>query len=431
MLWRRSCAPWGVGKSIPRCARPARAPAARVIGAVVAAGLSLACASAQAPPGGPPDFTPPVILSTIPDSGTTDAGFRKAAVIQFDEVIDERSGGGLSKLISVSPVPKDVDVDWKRTAIAIKPKGGWHDSVVYQVALQPGIQDLRGNRMTTGRTIIFSTGGPIPDTRISGTVVDWAKGQLALRALVEAIRLPDSLRYVAATDSAANFTLVALPRGRYLVMAGVDANNDQRLEPREPLDSLTIELDSTASHTFWAFPHDTIGPGISRATLTDSVTIRLELNQPLPPGPPDSGSVRVLALPDSTPLAVANVWQLAQYDSITAAERASKPAPGADTSAAAKDTTQRAAQPARAAPVSPVSRAQARPDTAQARQAADTARVNALLRERPKIGSALVARMAAPLTAGARYVVETDLANLTGARRTSHQLLVVPEQRKP
>ena len=385
---------------------------------------ALGCASAQPPPGGPPDFAPPVIDSTIPDSGTVRPGWHDAAIIQFDEVIDERSGGGLDKLVSVSPVPKALQVDWKRRAIAIKPKDGWRDSVTYLITLQPGVADLRGNRMTQGRTIIFSTGGPIPDTRITGTVVDWEQGRLAPKALVEALRLPDSLRYETTVDSAAGFTLAALPRGRYLVRAGLDANNNHTIDGREAFDSVTVQLDSAASRTFWAFTHDTVGPALTRPTFVDSVTLRLEFNEALPPDSLAAGAVRVLALPDSTPVAVANVWHTTQYDSITAAEHAAQ-ARAADTSRAraGADTTHPAPPPR-----PPVPPAAAPSDTAQARMAADTARVNAILRQRPKISSALVVRLRAPLAPGARYLVETDVANLLGVRRSSLQAVAVPEK---
>jgi hypothetical protein len=397
--------------------------------AVTAVALA-ACASAQPPPGGPPDFTPPVIVSTMPDSGSIVAGWHNAAVIQFDEVIDERSGGGLSKLVTLSPVPKELSVDWKRTAIAIKPKGGWRDSVTYLVTLQPGIADLRGNRTTQGRTVIFSTGGPIPDTRITGTVVNWEQERLAPRALVEALRLPDSLLYEAVADSGADFTLPSLPRGRYLVRAGLDANNNRQLEPFESFDSVTVQLDSVVSHTFWAFKHDTVGPALTRVTIVDSMTLRLDLSEALPPEPPAAGAVRVLALPDSTPVALTDVWHSIQYDSIAAAERAAQAAARlADTSAARAraDTTHRAPPRAPAPRAAP---AAAPTDTARARQAADTARANAILRQRPKVTSTLVVRLAAPLIPGTHYLVESDLPNLLGATRSSRQAVAVPEQAK-
>lgn len=375
----------------------------------------------QDPPGGPPDTTPPAILSTRPDSGAKVPGWRDAVVIQFNEVIDERSGGGLEKLVTLSPVPERLSVDWKRSAIAVRPKEGWHPDVVYQLTLLPGIQDLRNNRLTTGRTIVFSTGGEIPDTRIAGTVLNWEDGRIAAKGLVEAIRLPDSLRYLSVADSLGDFTIGAVPVGRYLLRGGVDANSNRQLDAREPLDSATVQLDSTLTRTFWAFKHDTLGPSLTRVTVGDSITLRLELNQVLPPAPPDSGAVSLLALPDSTPVPLARVWRLPEYDSVTAVERARQPA-RPDT---AKADTTRVDTAAVAQPL-----AAATDTTTRRPQASDTSRAARLLRERPRLSNVLVVRLPTALLPGGRYLVITSVPNLTGARATSHQMVVVPQKSK-
>jgi hypothetical protein len=387
-------------------------PSSLVFAAVAAA---LACAAIQEPPGGPPDTTPPAIVAVSPDSGAVIPGWRDAAIIRFNEVVDERSGGSLDKLVTLSPAPRELIVEWKRTAIAVRPKDGWQQGVIYQMSLLPGIQDLRNNRSREGRTIVFSTGPAIPSTRLSGTVLDWEQGRLAPRALIEAILLPDSLRYLGVADSAGDFSLGALPPGRYLVRAGVDANNNRRLDLRESFDTALVKLDSTASRTFWAVRQDTVGPSLTRATIADSTSLRLEFNQALPPHPPEPGSVRVLALPDSLPVPVAQVWRLPDYDSARAIERAAaarSPARAADT-AATRDTAARVE----------------RRDTVPA--APDTSRLARLLRERPRLSNVLVVELQEPMQPGSRYLILADLANLSGARARSRQLVVVPARAAP
>ena len=394
------------------------------------------CAAIQEPPGGPPDTTPPAIVAVSPDSGAVIPGWRDAAVIRFNEVVDERSGGSLDKLITLSPAPRELAVEWKRTAVAVRPKDGWRQGVIYQISLLPGIQDLRNNRLREGRTIVFSTGPAIPSTRLSGTVLDWEQGRLAPRALIEAILLPDSLRYLGVADSAGAFAMGALPAGRYLVRAGVDANNNRHLDLRESFDSATVTLDSTASRIFWAVRQDTVGPSLTRATIGDSVSLRLEFNQVLPPHPPEAGSVRVVALPDSLPVPVAHIWRLPDYDSVKALERAAAPQPSAragDT-AAAQDTTAGAARRdtlpgarplAPRPPLGPTLPASPTP------AAPDTSRLARLLRERPRLSNVLVVELQEPMQPGGRYLVLADLANLSGARAKSRQLVVVPARATP
>ncbi len=394
-----------------------------------------ACAAVQEPPGGPPDTAPPAIDSTLPDSGAVVPGWRDAAVIRFNEVIDERSGGSLEKLITLSPVPEELSVAWKRTAIEVRPKGGWRQNAVYQLTLLPGLQDLRGNRLTQGKTVVFSTGGDIPATRVSGLVLDWEQGRAAGRALIEAVELPDSLLYLGVADSVGEFVMGSVPVGRYLLRAGVDANNNRRLDFREPFDSLTVQLDSTVTHTFWAFKHDTLGPTLTRAALADSVTLRLELSQVLPPQRPASGSVTVRMLPDSTPVTVAGVWRLAEYDSLTAAERGRR-GPGGDTAvtdtagaAVRADTAGRQLAPARPRP-SELIPGQPADTTRGRRTAADTSRAGRVLRERPKLSNVLMVRLEQPLAPGSRYLVLTDLPNLLGIRGSGRQVVSVPERAK-
>jgi hypothetical protein len=334
-------------------------------------------------------------------------------VIQFDEVIDERSGGGLERLIRLAPVKEAPQIDWKRTAIAIKPKEGWRSGTVYHLQILPGIGDLRNNRMTQGRSVVFSTGGPIPKTRLEGTVLDWQAGRAAPRALIEAIFLPDSLLYPATADSSGDFLLASIPEGRYHLRATVDANHNGRRDLGEPFDSVTLSLDSAAGYVFWAFRRDTIGPRIIRAALADSSTIILEFDQALLPEQLKQTTVEVLALPDSLPVAIGAALRQEEYDSLRAAQRHTRTLPGPDTTAVRPaplpDTL---ATPPRKAPV-PAS--------------ADTGRVAILLRSRPKPSPVVMIRLENPLRPGSRYLIRAQAVNLLGYRHWSRFLLAVPD----
>jgi hypothetical protein len=349
-------------------------------------------------------------------------GFRGPAEFRFDEVISEQSGGGLDELVLVSPRPEDIEVSWKRNRIEIRPRGGWRPGTIYQVRLLPGITDLRNNRMREGQELIFSTGPEIPDTRLSGSVIDWPDGRLGARALIEAIAgagTDDSLVYVAQADSAGDFTLRALPPGEYLLLATVDENDNQRRERREAFDSLTVRLDSTSSHVLWAFVHDTVGPQLRSATEMDSVTVRLEFSQHMLPEPPQAGAVAAFLLPDSTPVGVATVLLPAAHDSLRAAEAAVRDSLAALADSARADSARAdtGAAVVRRAPPRGVGRREA--------QQPDTSRIATLLRERGRLVNAWVVRMAAPLTPGARYRFTARAANVNGAVAESRTQLSV------
>jgi len=393
-----------------------------------------ACAVIEEPPGGPPDFAPPALVSITPDSGAVVPDLERPLRIQFSEVISEQSGGGLDRLVLLSPRTDELEVAWKRSAIELRPKAGWHPGVIYQLVLLPGVADLRNNRTEEGRTIVFSTGGPIPDTRLSGTVVDWENGRIGQRALVEAWLLPDSLVYVTSADSAGKFTLTSVPAGEYWVTATVDANNNSRREPREPFDSVSTVLDSAATHVFWAFARDTVGPQIRELTFVDSVTMRVTFGQKLQPGEPDSEAVTVFALPDTLPVAVQFAWSEERYDSVTAAARqaAADSARAAADSARAEGDTTGAAVPADEPPRPPERAAEPRaarpapPAEAADTTAADSLPVPSILDERPVLSATWYVRVLQPMDADARYLVRATARNLSGAIAESGRVLVTP-----
>lgn len=378
--------------------------------------LCAGCASMGEPPGGPPDFDPPVILSITPDSGAVIEGFDDDVIIKFDEVINERSGNGLDKLVLVSPRAKEIKVSWKRSAIAIKPKDGWHRDVVYQVTLLRGIADLRNNRLDSTRTVIFSTGGEIPATKVSGTVLNWEQGRSAPRALVELIVLPDSLVYFTEADSVGDFTFSAVPPGQYLLIGTIDKNGNHERDRREWFDSTTVQLDSAVSGELWAFAHDSVGPRVRNAVLVDSITIRISFTQMLQPGVPPDTAVDLLLLPDSQAVAIANVWTAATYDSVKTVEDSLK----RSAQAAAAEQPADSAEVQAPSPVDTAAQAVLAPATT------DTSRIAGLLATRPKLAADLHLRLVSAVVPGAKYLILARVANVLGNVEESQAVLAVP-----
>ena len=353
--------------------------------------------------------------------------------MQFDEVIDEMPGSsgaggggtgtitGLAQKIVLSPVVGDVKVSWHRSAIHIQPEEGWKPNRVYHLEVLPGIADLRRNVTKTGTTIVFSTGGALPGAGLSGTALLWVEQRLLTQAVIRAAPLPDTAAYVTLTDSAGTFRLREIPPGRYRVWVIQDANNNRRLDRREPFDTVTVTVDSTASAVLWAFVHDTVGPRMRTIEAVDSVTVRVSFSQPLDPArPPGTAAVRMFALPDTTPIAVRALYRPAQFDSIQARARAV-----ADSLKRLQDTTARR-DTSRARPRPPVVAPPRAPrDTSAVRL--DTARVRKLLSQRPVPYDRLVVQTAQSLTPGAKYLVRVHGAiNLSGVAADGVGVVEIP-----
>jgi Bacterial Ig-like domain len=436
-------------------ARPAAGAGrqAQIARLLIAALLGLAgwagagCASQGPPPGGPPRTTPAAITKTVPESGAVVPDLRGDAVVQFDEVIDEAPGSaqpggaitGLASKVLLSPVAGDVKVSWHRDAIHISPKEGWKPNRVYRLELLPGIADLRRNVTKTGRTIVFSTGAPLPTAALRGTALLWVEQRILPQAVIRAAPLPDTVAYLALTDSVGDFRLQGIPPGRYRVWAIQDQNSNRRQDRREPFDTVTVALDSTATVVLWLFAHDTLGPRVRSVDAVDSVTLRLTFSQPLDPAhPPDTTTVRVFALPDTTPLRVQALYRPAQFDSIQARARAIADSlkrlrdttARKDTTArgrAAKDTTARA-RPAAGG----VGRAPPPTSPRDTTQRLDTARVRKLLSARGVPYDRVVIQTAQTLTPGAKYIVRVRHAiNLSGVAGDGVGVIEIPVPKPP
>jgi hypothetical protein len=405
-----------VARAARRAGRQAQSP-----GLLVTA-LVAACANLGDPPGGPPDTTPPHIVSVRPESGAVVVGWKDDAVIQFNEVIDEMPGK-LANQVLLSPVAGDVQVSWGRTKIRVKPKEGWKPGRVYRLQLLPGIVDLRRNRSDSGRVVLFSTGPAIGDATLAGTALQWVEQRALPGALIEAAVPPDSVGTRTLADSSGQFRLAGLRPGRYVAYAAADQNGNRRRDWREAYDSTLVTLDSTATATLFTFVHDTVGPRPRGATMADSITVRLDFTQALDPTARlDTSRLRVVQLPDSTPVPIAAALTPPQYDSLTAAARAAaKPDTGA-----ARDTTAR--RDSAAAGVRGARGAAPLPTAARV----DTGEVRRLLAQRRVPWDKVILRFARPLAPNTRYLIRVRGAvNLNGAAADGQVVVTTPKPAPP
>jgi hypothetical protein len=415
-----------------------------------AAGLLIACASVGDPPGGPPDVAPPRIISIKPESGAVVPNFKDEIVIQFDETVDEQPGsgtgssrtsGGLAQQILLSPVAGALKVSWNRNNITVKPKEGWKRRV-YRLEVLPGFFDLRRNRFDSSATVLFSTGPEIGQARLGGIALRWVEQTILVRALIEAVPLPDTIGYLTLADSGGQFVLENLQPGRYIVYATADENGDRRRGLREAYDSVEVTLDSTSNVALFTFPHDTVPPRPRTATFVDSMTVRVEFSQPLEPTQSlDTTNLHVLELPDSTPVALARILTQRQYDSLERASRAKADSEAAardtttrDTTAAARDTMARdtSARRPQPRPVPPPAPAVGPPGRPAVKQHVDTALVRQLLARRPVPSDKIVIKLVNPMEPETRYVVRVQGAtNLIGKQGEGDVSFTAPKPTPP
>ena len=390
--------------------------------------LAAACARQGFPPGGPPRFTPPEILTVFPESGAVNVS-AKAVSIVFDEVVSEKPATGqtIADIVLISPRDGGPRVAWHRTKVDIRGQKPWRPNTAYTITLRPGITDLHGNVLRRGTVIVFSTGAVIPSTVISGVVFDWGTGKPVPAALVQSFLPPDSSQYVTLADSTGRFTLGTIPPGAINVRAVADANGNRALDPHEAWDSVTVTLKDSATAELYVFVHDSTGPRINSLDVRDSLTLRVGFDKPLDVhSTVDTSNFTLRAMADSqiVPLRFVRGW--AAYDKARTDSIAR-----ADSLAALTDTAVKHRLAARAALDSQVkaqAQAQARPKPPRGALADTTPPPPPPVPSRAIPLSDFAIVLAKPLVPGAWYKLQAhDVKNLLGDTATSQRTVQMPK----
>jgi hypothetical protein len=374
-------------------------------GAVVAS-TAIACASMQAPPGGPEDRAPAELERIVPESGSVNFN-RRVAEFHFDEVISDRGTGAaaLGQLVLVSPREGAPRVSYRRDAVAVRPRSGWRPNTTYTVTLLPGVTDLRGNATRGSRTTVFSTGNALASFALRGRIFDWMTERPAAGAWVEATSHADSAVYVAVADSSGLFTVGPLAAGAYTVKGYLDQNTNRALDRNEAWDSVvtrTTQAGVETSLELLAALRDTIPPRITGVSPMDSVTLSVEFDRGLDPGQAITPSLFAVLRSDSTAIPVREALARRDFDSTEAARRTQRDSAQADTARGQR-------------PVPPPPRA------------VRTGREAAQRPSRPPPITQVVLRLGAPLVPGSSYrVTANGVRNLVGRPGTMSRVVQIP-----
>ena len=249
----------------------------------------LACATQVAPSGGPEDKLPPRIAGVYPAPNTTNHPEELYVKLEFDEWVNASVPRGA---VSISP-PIEGKMKFKvhgRT-MELTSKAQLDSGTTYTVTFAGGIKDLHGNALAKPFHVVFSTGDHIDSLTITGRVLvndSMARkktfpsiGLFLMGAERESRKYLEKFRdtvtkqldslpmlakepplFVTRADSAGNFTLTGLKPGRYRVVAFVDENGNQKIEPASELAGVwtsDLVLTEESADTLWVplADHDT------------------------------------------------------------------------------------------------------------------------------------------------------------------------------
>ena len=269
----------------------------------------VACARPEAPPGGPEDLLPPIVVETVPDTfAAVEAGVREIH-FRFSERISERPANGvMNDAIVVSPSTGNVIVKHRRDGISVEMQEGLAAGRVYRVTVLPVINDMFGNRLRDPFDLVLSTGDEMVPNVVAGMVEDRVTGQGVPGVRVEA-RFPrdgDTVTHWNFTGDDGVFSLRYVPDGPFEVRAWHDRNRDRELGETEPrtdfLPGLLPEAPDTSFTVLSLIEPDTTPARLASVTAEDSVTLRFEFDDYLEPDLPGLviGAMLVVATPEET-----------------------------------------------------------------------------------------------------------------------------------
>jgi len=125
------------------------------------------CAAIQSPSGGPKDSTPPILLTSIPESGSTQFSSGKVDLI-FSEYLQEKS---INNAITILPITKSpAEIKYKGDMVSIYFPDSLLSNQTYIISINRELKDEHGVPIAQGIQLAFSTGERIDKSEISGQI---------------------------------------------------------------------------------------------------------------------------------------------------------------------------------------------------------------------------------------------------------------------
>lgn len=216
--------------------------------------IAYSCATPTSPTGGPPDREGPNIVSTEPETGTTNFS-KRAITFYFSEFVNRSS---LSGEVNVEPdVGIAYGLDWGRKSVTIEFEDELPDLTTLIVTIGTGLTDTNGNKLAAPKKVAVSTGPEIDEGKISGRILDaqTGEGQEGNRVLLyrTPFELDQKADYIAETDTGGVFQFSYLRQGLYKAF-WVDDRNRNKIwesdrERAQPFSRETLELQKAGSDT--------------------------------------------------------------------------------------------------------------------------------------------------------------------------------------
>ena len=245
------------------------------------------CATPRAPSGGPPDRTPPEIISTYPIVGTTNFSGDEVR-FEFSEFPDRNS---VRQNVTIEPnIGIQYEVDFKRKTAIVEFIDELPDNTTILVKLGSDVSDTRRNTIGSSFDLAFSTGPVIDKGQITARLRDADQGSVDAGERVFLYREPidytAQANYVAQSDTSGRIDFTYLREGTYSAIWVDDLNRDRRWNPEreraQPFHSETVDAVQDAIRdlgTIYISTPDTVAPRLDGVGLLSNVRLRLRVSE--------------------------------------------------------------------------------------------------------------------------------------------------------
>lgn len=272
------------------------------------------CATSIAPQGGPEDKYPPRVAGVFPAPGAVNVPMELNVHLQFDEWI--AASVSRSAVTISPPLEKRLKFEVDGDELFVRSKARLDENTTYTLTIASGLKDLRSNAIAEPFRLTFSTGPVIDSLSVSGRVMVTASmvkkkqyptvGLFLMGAAersahhylekfrdslsVEADSLPKLTREIplfsTQTDSLGRFHLAGLKAGRYRVVAFLDENGNQKIEPSVELAGVgefDLELSPQSADTLWIAlaDQDTTPVSLDAVTQTGKASLSAKFSRSL------------------------------------------------------------------------------------------------------------------------------------------------------
>ena len=201
--------------------------------------IAWSCAKQAAPQGGAKDITPPVIVKSIPPTGTTEFQ-SKSISITFNEYITLDKIN--EKFMVSPPMDKKPKIYLRGKELRIEFLEDLRDSTTYTLYFQDAVRDLNEGNPIPNFQYVFATGNVIDSLSLTGNIL--LSGNLEPEKNVMVMlhslladtapvkRLPD---YITMADINGGFRIDNIKTGNYRLFALSDKNNNKRYDLEDEL----------------------------------------------------------------------------------------------------------------------------------------------------------------------------------------------------